>query len=187
MADSQITKRVLAEAIKSLMAHTPLAKISVGDIAEQCGVNRQTFYYHFKDKYDLVNWIYYTETIQFIGILTDKNSWADGLKQLCLYMQNNRRFYINALNTPGQNSFPEYLTQYIHELVSVLFSGLLERKTITKFQHEIITDYYTFAIVGVISKWAKNGMKEPPGDFIDCIRDLTFPAFIERELKNDKK
>jgi probable dihydroxyacetone kinase regulator len=181
VADSQITKRVLAEAIKELMAHKPLSKISVGDIAQQCGVNRQTFYYHFRDKYDLVNWIYYTETIEYIGILTDKDSWADGLIKLCNYMKDNKRFYINALNTPGQNSFPEYLTQYIHELVAVLFSGPLERGSITKVQHEVISDYYTFAIVGVISKWAKNGMKEPPEEFVGTIRDLTFPAFIERE------
>jgi len=181
LADSQITKRVLAEAMKSLMAQVPLAKISVGDIAERCGVNRQTFYYHFKDKYDLVNWIFYTDTIQYIGVLTHKDTWAGALEQLCLYMQANKRFYMNALSTTGQNSFPEYLTQYFHDLASVLYSGPLTRGIINKRQHAIISDYYTFAMVGIITKWAKEGMKDPPGEFISCIEEFTLPAFIDDE------
>ena len=55
-ADSNLTKRALAAAMKELMEQMPFSKISVSDIAEQCGMNRKSFYYHFKDKYDLVNW-----------------------------------------------------------------------------------------------------------------------------------
>ncbi|MEG1932709.1 MAG: TetR family transcriptional regulator, partial [Pygmaiobacter sp.] len=65
MADSAHTKRVLGDSLKELMQKKPLAKISVGDITAHCGINRQTFYYHFKDKYDLVNWIYTSETIPY--------------------------------------------------------------------------------------------------------------------------
>ena len=63
MSGSQITKKALALSIKKLMETIPLSKISIRQIADNCGVNRQTFYYHFKDKFDLVNWIYYTEAI----------------------------------------------------------------------------------------------------------------------------
>ena len=64
MADSGITKRALAEALKQLMEELPFSKISVADICEQCNMNRKSFYYHFKDKYDLLNWILDTE---FLG------------------------------------------------------------------------------------------------------------------------
>lgn len=57
MADSNITKRALAAALKELMEQKPFSKINVADICEKCGMNRKSFYYHFKDKYDLVNWI----------------------------------------------------------------------------------------------------------------------------------
>ena len=69
MADSNITKRALALAMKELMKTTPFSKISVGDICEKCEMNRKSFYYHFKDKYDLINWIYSTE---FISNIQDK-------------------------------------------------------------------------------------------------------------------
>lgn len=55
MADSNITKRALAHALKELMEEKNFSKISVADICEKCDMNRKSFYYHFKDKYDLVN------------------------------------------------------------------------------------------------------------------------------------
>ena len=58
MADSNITKKALAEALKELMEEKSFEKINIGDICEKCEMNRKSFYYHFKDKYDLVNWIF---------------------------------------------------------------------------------------------------------------------------------
>ena len=56
-------KYCLADALKRCMKRAPLEKITVGEIAEECGTARQTFYRHFKDKYDLVNW-YFDKILQ---------------------------------------------------------------------------------------------------------------------------
>lgn len=61
MSDALITKRAIATGLKELVDEKPFNKISIRDITEKCGLNRQTFYYHFQDKYELVNWIYYQE------------------------------------------------------------------------------------------------------------------------------
>ena len=53
---SQITKRALEQSLKNLLLQKPLTKITINDIAGDCGINRMTFYYHFKDIYDLVEW-----------------------------------------------------------------------------------------------------------------------------------
>ena len=58
MADSNITKRALAAALKQLMETKPFAKISVSDICEACAMNRKSFYYPFKAQSPLVNWIF---------------------------------------------------------------------------------------------------------------------------------
>lgn len=52
---SQTTKRALEASLKHLLLKKPLDKITINDIAEDCGINRMTFYYHFKDIYDLLN------------------------------------------------------------------------------------------------------------------------------------
>ena len=64
MADSNITKLALSNALKELLAERPFEKISVSDICQKCSMNRKSFYYHFRDKYDLVNWIFDTEFME---------------------------------------------------------------------------------------------------------------------------
>ena len=49
---------LFAKAIKSLIKKQPLDKITVTDIVSTAGKTRQTFYRHFQDKYDLVNWYF---------------------------------------------------------------------------------------------------------------------------------
>ncbi len=88
------------------------------------------------------------------------------------YMQENKKFYINALNTPGQNSFSEYLIQFTHEIILSLISELYGNKTLNKEELEFIADFYSFAFVGVILKWAKHGMKENPKQYADKINEL---------------
>lgn len=61
LADSNITKRALSQALKELIKTRPIEKISVGNICDACGLNRKSFYYHFQDKYELIYWIYCTE------------------------------------------------------------------------------------------------------------------------------
>ena len=53
---SDITKRALEASLKKLLLQKPLDKITINDIAEDCGISRMTFYYHFKDMYDLIEW-----------------------------------------------------------------------------------------------------------------------------------
>ena len=55
MSDALITKRAIAEALKKICREKPFDKISIADITSDCGLNRQTFYYHFQDKYELLS------------------------------------------------------------------------------------------------------------------------------------
>ena len=58
MANSNVTKRVLANSLKELVQEIPLEKITIADICASSGMNRKSFYYHFRDKYDLIAWDY---------------------------------------------------------------------------------------------------------------------------------
>ncbi len=171
ISDSIITKLALANALKHIMRKKVFTKISVGDIVAECGLSRQAFYYHFKDKYDLLNWIYYTETVSFMCNYDTIDDWADGLKNLCCYMKKNQVFYINALNTAGQDSFPMYLHKYIYnfsiKVVENIFTVNFNREN---WDHTI--DFFSTAFVSHIVKWANNGMKENPEEYIVQMRAI---------------
>ena len=110
MPDANITKSALARAMKKLMNEKGFQKISVTDICESCGMNRKSFYYHFKDKYDLMNWIFYTEFISMITLEDIKSGW-DLLTSVIRLFYNDQSFYKIAMKTEGQNSFREYFRE----------------------------------------------------------------------------
>ena len=185
MSDSNITKMALADSLKRLMAEKIFSKIRVDDIVNGCGLRRQSFYYHFKDKYDLMNWIYYTETARFMASYDTLEHWTDGLKDLCYYMQQNKTFYKNALNTTGQNSFPEYLDNYISTVSISAIESMLD----TEYDREkwdFIVSFFSTAFVAFIVRWANNDMKEDPAEYITKIRSL-FDGSILRELENPNR
>ena len=121
-ADSNLTKRALAAAMKELMEQMPFSKISVSDIAEQCGMNRKSFYYHFKDKYDLVNWIFDMEYLQLSSRQDYAGIW-DFLTELCSFFYENRSFYRRALRIEGQNSFLEHFKDCLLYTSGLSLSG----------------------------------------------------------------
>jgi len=116
MPDSGITKKALAAAMKELMRELPFSKINIGNICDKCCMNRKSFYYHFRDKYDLVNWIFYNEFVSAVQKRDYDNGW-EFLVHICRYFYENRRFYINALMVEGQNSFRDYFREILKPLI----------------------------------------------------------------------
>lgn len=148
MADSNITKRALAAALKELMEIKPFSKISVSDICEACDMNRKSFYYHFQDKYDLVNWIYYTECVTALKEKGYHTDWKL-LEDLCAYFYANRSFYRKTLNVDGQNSFSEYFRDIIVTIVSADMEEIFDRDDAFPFY----VDFYTDAFLCAIKRW----------------------------------
>ena len=72
------TKKALAESLKNLLLQKPLNKITISDIADDCGINRMTFYYHFKDIYDLVEWTCAEEAAQAMEGKKTYDTWQEG-------------------------------------------------------------------------------------------------------------
>lgn len=171
MADSNITKRALAMALKDLMREQPFEKINVAQICERCDINRKSFYYHFKDKYDLVNWIFDTE---FIALTKDDDLAADyntrwGLiEKACCYFYDNHDFYRKALQIKGQNSFTEHFREYIRPILMIRLSSRMGAEPIDEFDIAFLTD----AVICAMERWllAKNCI--PPQQFVSKIKHL---------------
>lgn len=147
-------------------------KISVGDIAKQCHISRNTFYYHFKDKYDIINWIFYSEIQPIIGTNQSMNNWFKSLLALCQYMQQNKEFYIKVLRIQGQNSFYECLVEFYASLVEELLLNFNKEQVLNSGQIRMISNFYAFGLTGVISTWAKNGMKGDPTSAVYMLKQL---------------
>ena len=65
-SSSQETKRALAASLKKLMNKKPLSKITINEIVQDCGLNRNSFYYHFEDIYALFKWMLEQEAVEVV-------------------------------------------------------------------------------------------------------------------------
>lgn len=117
MADSGITKKALASALKACMAEKPFHKISINDICMRCSMNRKSFYYHFRDKYDLLHWLFDNEYAS-LGMASTTLPKADAFSALLQYLSENRSFYRKAFEIDGQNSLEEHFRAMLHGALS---------------------------------------------------------------------
>lgn len=164
MADSNITKKALADALKRRMQRTPLTKITVGDICESCDMNRKSFYYHFQDKDALVNWIFDTE---FLGVVK-KNGCLRGwdfLQALCRYLYENRDFYRRALQFDGQNSFRSHFHEIIRAAVAAELGVVFAGEQVPAFHVTFVTDGFVCAL----ERWIMGKDCIAPDEFLEQI------------------
>lgn len=169
MADSNITKQALAAALKELMQEFPFEKINVAHICEKCGMNRKSFYYHFKDKYELVNWIFDTGFIEVATssthIVTGNERWAF-IECVSEYFYADKEFYRKALRIKGQNSFEEHFREYIFPILKNRLVELLGKKEVDDF----VVDFLSDAVVCAIERWLLDKKCMEPKQFVEKIK-----------------
>ena len=167
---SQITKRALEASLKKLLTKKPLDKITITDITEDCGINRMTFYYHFKDKYDLVNWIFDTEITKIFSEEEWKNAgftW-DILEKICEYFYKHRTFYSKVLKIEGQNSFTEHFRDILVP-VNRKFLAMVEEEE--KGEHEeFYIHFFSDAFLAALVRWLEDRECVSPQEFSALLR-----------------
>ena len=90
------TKKALAAALKKMMEVKPIDKITVKDLVEICGVNRQTFYYHFDDVYDLLEWVFEEDANANLPKEVVYDRWKTDVIMWIKYLQENSTFALNV-------------------------------------------------------------------------------------------
>lgn len=161
MSDSMITKHAIAQALKSLISTKTFEKISISDITQACGLNRQTFYYHFQDKYELLTWIYYTEGFSHVVDDITFENWDKKILLLLEIMKKEQLFYCHTIKLDSH-----YFMDYLLEITSALFLAAIEsldqENKLDENQKQFFSHFYAHGICGVILSWVKSNMKQPP-------------------------
>lgn len=169
---SQITKRALAESLKKLLLEKPLDRITVSDITEDCGVSRMTFYYHFKDVYDLIEWTWLQEAERALDGQKTYDTWQQGFLQIFQLVQENRAFVMNLYHSISR----EQVERYLYRLTYQLLIGVVEEKSagmsVRDEDKKFIADFYKYAFVGLMLDWIRGGMKGEPHVLIDRLSVL---------------
>jgi probable dihydroxyacetone kinase regulator len=160
------TKEALAEALKKMLAVKPIDKITVKDLVEECGVNRQTFYYHFDDVYDLMEWVFEEDANRVlpseIGTDIVSERWRECVRIYFRYLLDNRSMVLNIFNSQNRSYMLRYYRERLRGCVHGFAVIVSEGKNIDWADLEYVVDFYVNGVVGLISMWLDNNMELPP-------------------------
>ena len=160
-----ITKRALVQALKKRMETQNFEKISISEICADCGLSRKSFYYHFKDKYELINWIYDTEFMEQALKTEFPDSWAF-LEVLCAYFYENRTFYRKSFLVKGQNSFSEHFSSIVFSILYCDLSELFPQDA----PLNPLAEFYADALVCSVKKWLCKKDSMAPQQFVQFLK-----------------
>ncbi len=163
MEERKDIERELAASIKSLALTIPFEKITIRQITDGAGVIRVTFYNHFQDKYDLLEWILNTEVFNPVRILRDNNMVREAVVLIFSKLLEDKAFYSRVAQMEGQNSFRELVYQATYRFI---YERLREH-TVVKPRHpwmkeEYIASYYAQSMTFVLMEWIRAGMTVSP-------------------------
>ena len=169
---SQITKRAIEASLKNLLLKKPFDKITINDIAEDCGISRMTFYYHFKEIYDLVEWACEEDAKKILEGKDDYKTWTQGFLNLFEEVLKNKPFILNVYRSVGREQVENYLYKIVYDLLLNVVEEKAQGMTVRDEDKEFIADFYKYAFVGLMLDWVKNGMKEDPHKIVKKVEFL---------------
>ena len=156
----QFTKYALENSLKKLLLQKPLNKITINDITEDCGINRMTFYYHFKDIYDLVEWVCMEDAKKALADNKTYETWQQGFVRIFDAVRENKPFIMNVYRCVSREQVEKYLTPLTDDLlmgvINELSAGMVVRAQV-----------YSYAFVGLMLDWIKDEMKQDPETLVN--------------------
>lgn len=169
---SQVTKRALEQSLKNLLLKKPLTKITVSDIADDCGINRMTFYYHFKDIYDLVEWSCLEDAKRALDEKKTYDTWQQGLLQIFEAVQQNKPFILNVYRCVHREQVEKYLQPLVDELLIGVIKEKANGMTVRDEDKQFIAQAYGYMFIGLMLDWIKDNMRENPRQIVDRLNRL---------------
>lgn len=180
---SKVTKRALEASLKKMLLEKPLDKITIADITEDCGINRMTFYYHFTDIYDLVEWCCVEDAAKALDGKKTYDTWQQGFLQIFEAVLDNKPFIMNVYHSVSREQVEIYLYKLTYDLLISVVEEKAKGLNISSTYKEFIANFYKFAFVGLMLEWIKGGMKEAPQDIIDRL-DILLHGNIANAINN---
>ena len=169
---SQVTKRALEQSLKNLLLKKPLTKITINDIAEDCGINRMTFYYHFKDIYDLVEWSCLEDARKALEEKKTYETWQQGLLQIFEAVRNNKPFVMNVYRCVHREQVEKYLEPLVDNLVLGVIQEEVVGITVRDEDKDFIAQAYAYVLIGLMLDWIKDDMRQEPQEIVDQVGRL---------------
>lgn len=177
------TRRAIKESFLKLLNQRPLNKITVKDIVEDCGINRNSFYYHFEDIPALVEDILIEQVATLTKTHPTLGSVEEGFDTIVGYLTENKRAVYNIYNSLSRDVCEQNLMEVCEYIVRTYLGALLEGRAISEEDKAVLLRYHKCACFGSIIDWLNSGMKNEVSDYFRSICRLRLGWLPDQPLE----
>lgn len=161
---SRLTKQAILEAFTELLKTKSVSKITIQDIADECHISRMTFYYHFKDIYDLIDWAVEEKLKKAVDNHFTYDTWLRGFTDVFRACMQDKAFYLKIFPTMDLRRIEVFLNIIARKYIV----GVVEEKKqemhieVDPEDQRMICEVFGYTMVGLLLNWMLTGMKEDP-------------------------
>ena len=168
---SKVTKLALRDALHRVMARKPYNKITISDITTECGVNRMTFYYPFKDLNDLMEWWLRDAILSAAGENFSADNWEETVLTLFDRAYDGRDFLLRMYDSIDLMFLHRVLESSAQELCMRVLREHMQRlpihEQLPERDAQLLAEVFSYVLLGVFFNWLENGMKEDPSYLVN--------------------
>ncbi|WRS30720.1 TetR/AcrR family transcriptional regulator C-terminal domain-containing protein [Actinomycetaceae bacterium MB13-C1-2] len=183
---SSSTRDILGRILKDQLRTAPLDRITVSGLTSAAGINRQTFYYHFADVYDLAVWVFEQDVANHIMEHASYDQWAEGYRTLLQYMRQNYDQTLAVINSLDHRERDAFFLRQFRAMMSAIVTELQGDLVLSDEDRRFVIDHFAAIVLGHFLQWLVGGAKEDPDVLVPKIEMIlrgTVRESLERFAK----
>ena len=154
------TKNAIMESLLKLLDRRPLNKITVKDIVDECGINRNTFYYHFEDISSLIEAIIIDEVDRVMTQYRDISSMEECIEMAMRLVSDNKNAIYHIYNSSNRDFLERRLMEICKHAATQFVEKTAGDQAIRPDDRDIIIQSYKCELFGLVIDWLNSGMPE---------------------------
>lgn len=171
---AQLTKTAMMDALTRLLAQMPMEQITVQAVTAECGISRNTFYYHYGDIYALLKAVLQRDMDMLLAQRRPGEHASEGLRRLFEYVSARQRMVQHIYSGMGHAALEEYLMEATHELFMAYLQDVAEGLSPSEEDLEFVCRSYQFMLLGILLGWVRRGMKGDLASLLERAQRLFF-------------
>ena len=189
---SELTKAMLGESFKELVAKKGFDKLTIKMITDAAGVIRPTFYNYFQDKYEVMEWLLWEDVFKEVTELMDQERGAESLQLLFRKFDEDKDYYEKVFEVTGQNSFEEMLYEQILHMEEILVKHhpLKHLKDMPHVEEKVYLEFHAISLMNGLKYWllkeSKSISAEEAMDFYRYMMSHSIMDLLEMKNENQE-
>ena len=161
---AKFTRKAIMNSLLELLKTKSIDKVTVKDICDDCEINRNTFYYHFKDIPDVVEFILKKKWDEILEHPQDRASILECMEEMADLVRNNRKVMFNVYRSVKKDTFLFYMNEISNYIIMEYFRKNADQFDLDEGEIRILIQYYKCLFMGFLMEWLDNNLKSDFGE-----------------------